>query len=189
MDLSRQSILGKDFSAITYNKNSRGRPDILDQFFVQEEPGWVGFALHMNHILAVVTTSRNEVRLPWGCSLGKSYSVPVLPWRRCFLISVLLMKLAVKMLWCTTRWQFITWDAAVSSLGMLTALVPAEALSSTYASTVTPEMGRSREVGSEEVAVCSVLVWESVDSSLSMCLYSIKIGVLGGSFPFPLWGE
>lgn len=59
------------------------------------------------------------------CSLGKSYSVPVLPWRRCFLISVL-MKLAENMLWCTTRWQFVTWDAAVNSLGALMALTSTE---------------------------------------------------------------
>lgn len=90
-----------------------------NQFFMQEEPGWAGLALHMNHTLGVVTVSRSEVRLPWGCSLEKSYSVPVLPLGRCFLIFVLLMELAEKMLWCTTRWQFITWDAAVNSLGML----------------------------------------------------------------------
>lgn len=147
---------------------------------MQEEPGWASFAFHMNHTLFVVTLSRNEIRLPWGC-----YSVPVLPWRRCFLISVLLMK----MLWRTTRWQFITRDAAVNSLGMLMALVSTEAVSSTDTNTVTPEMDSSREVGSKEVAVCSVLAWKSVNSILFTYLDSIKIGVLSGGFPFLLLGE
>lgn len=100
---------------------------------MQEEPGWAGFTLHINHTLAVVILSRNEVWMPWGCSLGKSYSIPVLPWRGCFHISVLLMKLAVKMFWwCPSRWQYITWDAAVNSLNMLMALGSTEAVSSTH---------------------------------------------------------
>lgn len=156
---------------------------------MQEKPGWAVFALHMNHTLFVVTLSRNDIRMPWGCSLGKSYSVPALPWRRCLLISVLLMKMAQKMLWCTARWQFISWDAAVNSLGMLMALISIEAVSSTDTNTVTPEMDSSREVGSKEMAVCFVLAWKRVNSSLFMYLDSIKICVLSGSFPFLLWGE
>lgn len=46
----------------------------------------------------------------------------------------------------------------MNSLGALMALASTEAVSSTYTNTVTPEMDSSREVGSEELAVYSVLL-------------------------------
>lgn len=106
-----------------------------------------------------------------------------------FIIYVLPVKLAANKLQRATDTQFIVWDVAMNSLGMLMALVSAGAMLSRHINTMIPKRNtaqeRLKDLKMRQSALC--LHEEVLNPACVFLWLDLTKLVLSDGFPFPLW--
>lgn len=182
-------MLGKDF-LIKIRRGGEGLISWASSSCNMSQAELVLLSTWITHLLWLYLGMRQGC--PRECSLGKSCSIPKLPWRRCFLISVLPVKLAANKLQCPTRWHSLSPEMLQCTAWAYSRLwCQQEAVLSTNVNTMTPKrqaaQERLKDLKKWQPALClheKVLILACV----SMRLEPIKMVLSDGS-PFPLWGE